>query len=158
MPMSTALINEITIALTNMKETTKADQSIANNLDELANIFKEYEEKWLMSRNTRINIYFYYAARNAALVVSRMKERLISSTETHTNPATIEELLQVVGLLKELLDMVKNEKPDEEVAKLAIEKVRQLRTIATNAKLVEAKEKELEDVDKLLTYLSKLRK
>ncbi len=156
MPMSAALINEITIALNRMKETAKADQPLTNSLDGLANLCKEYQEKWLMSRNTRINIYLYYAARNSALVVSRMKESLLSNEAQDSK--IIEWLLQAVGLIKELLDMVQNEKLDEAVAKSAIDKVKQLRTIAASARLVQAQEKELEDVDKLLTYLSKLRK
>jgi selenocysteine-specific translation elongation factor len=69
-----------------------------------------------------------------------------------------EESLQVIGLIRELLDLTQNDKPDEDVIKLSIEKVRQLRTVAANTKLVQAQEKELEDIDKLLNYLSKLRR
>jgi hypothetical protein len=140
-----------------MRETSKVDQSIVNNLDGLANVFKESQEKWLTSKNTKVSIYFYYAARNAALVVSRMKERFISSA-TNEDPQMAEESLQVIGLIRELLDLTQNEKPDEDVIKLSIEKVRQLRTVAANTKLVQAQEKELEDIDKLLNYLSKLRR
>lgn len=155
--MSASLINEITVALNSMRETSKVDQSIVNNLDGLANVFKESQEKWLTSKNTKVSIYFYYAARNAALVVSRMKERFISSA-TNEDPQMAEESLQVIGLIRELLDLTQNEKPDEDVIKLSIEKVRQLRTVAANTKLVQAQEKELEDIDKLLNYLSKLRR
>jgi hypothetical protein len=140
-----------------MRETSKVDQSIVNKLDGLANVFKESQEKWLTSKNTKVSIYFYYAARNAALVVSRMKERFISSA-TNEDPQMAEESLQVIGLIRELLDLTQNEKPDEDVIKLSIEKVRQLRTVAANTKLVQAQEKELEDIDKLLNYLSKLRR
>ena len=155
--MSAALINEITVALNSMRETSKVDQSIVNNLDGLANVFKESQEKWLTSKNTKVSIYFYYAARNAALVVSRMKERFLSST-TNENSQMAEESLQVIGLIRELLDLTQNEKPDEDVIKLSIEKVRQLRTVAADTRLIQAQEKELEDIDKLLNYLSKLRR
>jgi len=140
-----------------MRETSKVDQSIVNNLDGLANVFKESQEKWLTSKNTKVSIYFYYAARNAALVVSRMKERFLSST-TNENSQMAEESLQVIGLIRELLDLTQNEKPDEDVIKLSIEKVRQLRTVAADTRLIQAQEKELEDIDKLLNYLSKLRR
>jgi len=155
--LSAALINEITVALNSMRETSKVDQSIVNNLDGLANVFKESQEKWLTSKNTKVSIYFYYAARNAALVVSRMKERFLSST-TNENSQMAEESLQVIGLIRELLDLTQNEKPDEDVIKLSIEKVRQLRTVAADTRLIQAQEKELEDIDKLLNYLSKLRR
>lgn len=155
--MSAALINEITVALNSMRETSKVDQSIVNNLDGLANVFKESQEKWLTSKNTKVSIYFYYAARNAALVVSRMKERFLSSA-TNENSQIAEESLHVIGLIRELLDLTQNEKPDEDIIKLSIEKVRQLRTVAADTRLIQAQEKELEDIDKLLNYLSKLRR
>lgn len=156
--MSTTLIDEITVVLNNMKETGKVDLSLAKNLDALATVFKESQEKWLMSRNTKVNIYFYYAARNAALVVSRMKERFLSLNEGDVNAKIADESLQVVGLIRELLDFVRQEKPDEGVTKVIIERVKQLRALATNAKLVQTQEKELEDVDKLLGYMSKLKR
>ncbi len=156
--MSTALIDEITVALNSMKETGKADPSIANNLDTLANAFKESQEKWLTSRNAKVGMFLYYAARNAALVVSRMKERFLSPDAVNGNPKIAEESLQVVGLIRELLNFTQKEKPDEGITKLIIERVRQLRAVASNAKLVQAQEKELEDVDKLFNYLSKLKK
>ncbi|MFQ5940905.1 MAG: hypothetical protein ACE5KA_04315 [Nitrososphaerales archaeon] len=141
-----------------MKETAKVDQSIVDKLEGLANVFTEYQEKWLTSRNTKVAIYFYYAARNAALVVSRIRERFLSSKGTNENPKIAEESLQVVGLIGELLDLTQNEKPDEGTTKLIIERVGELRKVATKTKLVETQEKELEDIDKLLTYLSKLRR
>lgn len=150
--MSTVLIDEITRALHTMKETGKVDLSIVNNLDVLANLFKESKEKWLTSRDTRVSFYFYYAARNAELVVSRMKERFLSSKQVNDNPKIAEDSLQIVGLLAELLDLTRKEKPDEAVTKLTIEKVRQLRAVAADTKLVQSDEKELEDVDKLFQY------
>lgn len=156
--MSTTLIDEITVVLNNMKETGKVDLSLAKNLDALATVFKESQEKWLMSRNTKVNIYFYYAARNAALVVSRMKERFLSLNEGDGNAKIADESLQVVGLIRELFDFVRQEKPDEGVTKVIIERVKQLRALATDAKLVQTQEKELEDVDKLLGYMSKLKR
>ncbi|MGH9909575.1 MAG: hypothetical protein ACRD32_02945, partial [Nitrososphaerales archaeon] len=102
--MSTTLIDEITVVLNNMKETGKVDLSLAKNLDALATVFKEAQEKWLMSRNTKVNIYFYYAARNAALVVSRMKERFLSLNEGDGNAKIADESLQIVGLIRELFD------------------------------------------------------
>jgi hypothetical protein len=140
-----------------MKETAKVDQSIVNNLDALFNMFVESQEKWLTSRNTRVNIYFYYAARNAGLVVSRMKERFLSN-ETDENSKIVEESLQVISLIGEILNLTQNEKPDEGAPKLVMERVKELRTLAINTKLMQAQEKELEDVDKLLNYLSRLRK
>ncbi|MGH9921336.1 MAG: hypothetical protein ACRD38_01140 [Nitrososphaerales archaeon] len=156
--MSTALMDEVTAALNKMKETGNVDQSIATNLVSLSNVFRELQEKWLTSRNTKVNIFFYYAARNAALVVSRMKERIVSATEDSGNKKTAEELLQVVGLIRELLEMTGNEKPDDAMTKSVIERVKQLRTVGTNMKLIQIQEKELEDVDKLFNYLSKLRR
>ncbi len=156
--MSIALIDEISVALNGMKETGKVDPSIANNLETLANAFKESQEKWLTSRNARVGIFLYYAARNAALVVSRMKERFLSSNAVDVDPKIAEESLQVIGLIRELLDFTRKEKPDEGITKLVIERVRQLRAVATNAKLVQVQEKELEDVDKLFNYLYKLKK
>lgn len=156
--MSTALIDQVTASLNNMKETGKVDQSITINLTSLVNVFKELQEKWLISRNTRVNIFFYYAARNAALVVSRMKERIISANEVDGNTKIAEELLRVMDLIQELLEMTGNEKPDDAMTKLIIERVRQLRTVAINMKLMQAQEKELEDIDKLFNYLSKLRR
>ena len=156
--MSTALIDEITVVLNSMKETGKVDPSIVNNLDGLANMFKESQEKWLTSRNTKVSIYFYYAARNAGLVVSRMKERFLSTNAVDANPKIAEESLQVIGLIRELLDLTQKEKPDEGITKLIIERVRQLRAVAADTKLVQAQEKELEDVDKLLNYMSKLKR
>lgn len=156
--MSSALIDQVTAALSNMKETGKIDQSISINLTSLANIFRELQEKWLVSRNTRFNIFFYYAARNAALVVSRMKERIVSAKEANGNAKIAEELLQVVDLIRELLEMTGNEKPDDAMTKLIIERVKQLRTVAISMKLMQAQEKELEDIDKLFNYLSKLRR
>ena len=156
--MSTALIDEITAALHNMKETGKADQSITNRLEALANMFKESQERWLTSRNTRVSIYFYYAARNAALVVSRMKERFLSLNEVDGNTSVAEQSLPIIVSVKDLLELTRNEKPDEATAKLIIERVKELRRLATDTRLVQAQEKELEDIDKLLNYLSKLRK
>ncbi len=156
--MSTALIDQVTAALNNMKETGNVDQSISINLTSLINIFRELQEKWLTSRNTRVNIFFYYAARNAGLVVSRMKDRIVSAKEVNGNTKIAEELLQVVGLVRELLEMTGNEKPDDAMTKLIIERVKQLRTVAINMNLMQAQEKELEDVDKLFNYLSKLRR
>jgi len=120
-------------------------------------MFGESQEKWLTSRNTRVNIYFYYAAKNAGLVVSRMKERFLSR-ETPENPKIVEESLHVMGLLGEILNLTQNEKPDEAATNLVMERVKELRTFAINTKLMQAQEKELEDVDKLLNYLSRLRK
>ena len=156
--MSTTLIDEITVVLNNMKETGKVDLSLAKNLDALATVFKESQEKWLTSRNARVGIFLYYAARNCALVVSRMKERFLSLNEGDGNVKIADESLQVVGLIRDLLDLTRKEKPDEGITKLVIERVRQLRAAATNIKLVQAQEKELEDVDKLFNYLSKLKK
>lgn len=156
--MSTTLIAQVIVALNSMKETGKVDQSITNNLGVLADMFKESQEKWLTSRNTRVNIFFYYAARNVALVLSRMKERFLSLDLVDGNSKIAEESLQLVGLIRELDNYVRNDKPDDSITKLTMEKVKQLRTLATNTKLVQAQEKELEDVDKLLNYISKLRK
>ncbi len=156
--MSIALVDEITVALNNMKETGKADPSIANNLGTLADAFKESQEKWLTARNARAGIFLYYAARNAALVVSRMKERFLSPDVVNGNMKLAEESLKVVGLIRELLNFTQKEKPDEGNAKLIIERVRQLRAVATDIRLVQAQEKELEDVDKLFNYLYKLKK
>ncbi len=156
--MSTALIDQLTAALNSMKETGKVDQSITTNLTSLVNIFRELQEKWLISRNTRVNIFFYYAARNAVLVVSRMKERIGSANEVDGNTKIAEELLQVLGLVRELLEMTGNEKPDDAMTKLIIERVKQLRTVAISMKLMQPQEKELEDIDKLFNYLSKLRR
>ena len=155
--MSTAL-DEVISALNNMKETGKVDQSITTNLDILAKVFKEAQEKWLTSRNARLGIFFYYAARNAALVVSRMKERFLSTNQVDGNAKIADESLQVVGLVRELFDLTRNEKADDATTKLIIERVKTLRKVATDIKLVQVQEKELEDVDKLFNYLSKLRK
>lgn len=155
--MSTAL-DEVISALNNMKETGKVDQSITTNLDTLAKVFKEAQEKWLTSRNTRLGIFFYYAARNAALVVSRMKDRFLSTNQVDGNAKIADESLQVVGLVRELFDLTRNEKADDATTKLIIERVKTLRKVATDIKLVQVQEKELEDVDKLFNYLSKLRK
>ncbi|MFY3739702.1 MAG: hypothetical protein HMLIMOIP_000121 [Candidatus Nitrosomirales archaeon] len=155
--MSTAL-DEVISALNNMKETGKVDQSITTNLDTLAKVFKEAQEKWLTSRNARLGIFFYYAARNAALVVSRMKERFLSANQVDGNAKIADESLQVVGLVRELFDLTRNEKADDATTKLIIERVKTLRKVATDIKLVQVQEKELEDVDKLFNYLSKLRK
>ena len=155
--MSTAL-DEVTSALNSMKVTGKVDQSITTNLDTLAGVFRESQEKWLTSRNARVSIFFYYAARNAALVVSRMKERFLSAHEADGDSKNAEELLQVVGLIRELLDMTGYEKPDDTTTRLIIERVKQLRTVAKDVKLLQTQEKELEDVDKLFNYLSKLRR
>ena len=155
--MSTAL-DEVISALNNMKETGKVDQSITTNLDILAKVFKEAQEKWLTSRNARLGIFFYYAARNAALVVSRMKERFLSTNQVDGNAKIADESLQVVGLVRELFDLTRNEKADDATTKLIIERVKTLRKVATDTKLVQVQEKELEDVDKLFNYLSKLRK
>jgi hypothetical protein len=141
-----------------MKETGKVDQSITTNLDTLAKVFKEAQEKWLTSRNARLGIFFYYAARNAALVVSRMKERFLSTNQVDGNAKIADESLQVVGLIRELFDLTRNEKADDTTTKLIIERVKTLRKVATDIKLVQVQEKELEDVDKLFNYLSKLRK
>ena len=81
--MSAVLIDEITRALSTTKETGKVDLSMVKNFDGLANLFKEYKEKWLTARDTRVSFYFYYAARNAELVVSRMKERFLSSKQVN---------------------------------------------------------------------------
>jgi hypothetical protein len=155
--LSAALINEIAVALNGMKETSIVDQSIVNNLNGLANMFIESQEKWLTSRNTRVNIYFYYAARIAGLVVSRMKARFLSDG-ARGDPKIAEESLQVLGLIGAIHDLTKQDKPDESAAKLVMERVRELRAVATNTKLMQAQEKELEDVDKLVAYLSKLRR
>ena len=154
--MSTVLIDEITRALNSMKETGKVDPSIVKNLDGLANVFKESKEKWLTSPDTKVNFYFYYAARIAELVTSRMKERFLSSKQVNDNPKITEDSLQIVGLLGELLDLTRKEKPDGVVAKLTIERVRQLRAVAADTKLLQSEEKELEDVDKLLQYRQRL--
>ncbi|MGH9878732.1 MAG: hypothetical protein ACRD5H_13945, partial [Nitrososphaerales archaeon] len=82
----------------------------------------------------------------------------VSATEDSGNKKTAEELLQVVGLIREVLEMTGNEKPDDAMTKSVIERVKQLRTVGTNMKLIQIQEKELEDVDKLFNYLSKLRK
>ena len=152
------LIDEITTSLNKMKETGKVDLSIANSLDSLSNLFKESKERWLMSPNTKINLYFYYAARIAELVVSRIKERFLSSSQVDTDSKIVEDSLQVAGLLGDLLGLTQKKLPDEDSVKLVIERTRQLRAVATNVKLLESQEKELEDVDKLLSYMSKLRK
>ena len=154
--MSTVLIDEITRALNSMKETGEVDLSIANNLDGLANLFKESKEKWLTSPDTKVNFYFYYAARIAELVVSRMKERFLSLKQVNDNPKIAKYSLQILGLLGELLDLTRKEKPDGGVAKLAIERVTQLRAVAVDTKLLQSEEKELEDIDKLLQYRQRL--
>ena len=152
------LIDEITQLLNRMKETGKVDLSIVNNLDGLAGLFKESKEKWLVSSNTKINLYFYYGARIAELVVSRMKERFLSSNQVDANSKIVEDSLQVTGLLGDLLGLTQKKLPDEDSTKLVIERTRQLRSVATDTKLLQSQEKELEDVDKLLSYMSKLRK
>jgi len=152
------LIDEITTSLNKMKETGKVDLSIANSLDSLSNLFKESKERWLMSPNTKINLYFYYGARIAELVVSRIKERFLSSSQVDADSKIVEDSLQVSGLLGDMLGLTQKKLPDEDSVKLVIERTRQLRAVATNVKLLESQEKELEDVDKLLSYMSKLRK
>jgi len=152
------LIDEIIESLNRMKETGKADLSIVNNLDGLANVFKESKEKWLISPNTKVNLYFYYAARIAELVVYRMKERFLSSNQVDEIAEIVEASLQVVGLLGDLFNLTQKKLPDEDSTKMVIERTRQLRTVATDTKLLQSQEKELEDVDKLLRYISKLRK
>ena len=153
-----AALDQVTSALNNMKETGNVDQSISTNLDALAKVFKEAQQNWLTSRNSRVSIFFYYAARNAALVVSRMKERLISANQVDGNAKIADESLQVIGLIRELFDLTRNEKPDDATTKLIIERVKTLRKVATDIKLLQVQEKELEDVEKLFNYLSKLRK
>jgi len=153
-----AAIDQVTSALNNMKETGNVDQSITTNLDTLAQVFKEAQQNWLTSRNSKVSIFFYYAARNAALIVSRMKERLLSANQVDGNAKIADESLQVVGLIRELFDLTRNEKPDDATTKLIIERVKTLRKVATDIKLLQVQEKELEDVDKLFNYLSKLRR
>ena len=152
------LIDEITQLLNRMKETGQVDLSITKNLDGLASLFKESKEKWLISPNTKINLYFYYGARVAELVVSRMKERFLSSNEVSANSKIVEDSLQMTGLLGDLLGLTQKKLPDDDSVKLVIERTKQLRAIATDKKLLQPQEKELEDVDKLLSYISKLRK
>jgi len=152
------LIDEITTSLNNMKQSGKVDLSIVNNLEVLSNLFKESKERWLMSSNTKINLYFYYAARVAELVVSRVKERFLSSNQVDANLRIIEDSLQVTGLLRDLHDLTQKKLPDEDSTKLVVERTRQLRVVATNVNILQMQEKELEDVDKLLRYISKLRK
>jgi len=154
----TMLIDEIIESLNRMKETGKVDLSIVNNLDGLVNVFKESKEKWLISPNTKVNLYFYYAARIAELVVSRMKERFLSSNQVDEIAEIVEASLQVVGLLGDLFNLTQKKLPDEDSTKLVIERARQLRAVATDTKLLQSQEKELEDVDKLLRYMYKLRK
>ncbi|MFQ5970171.1 MAG: hypothetical protein ACE5J2_06750 [Nitrososphaerales archaeon] len=150
--MSTVLIDEITRALNRMKATGEFDQSIVNVLDRLANLFRESKEKWLTAPGTKASFYFFYGARNAELVIYRMKERFLSSKQVNDNLKIVDDSLQIIGLLAELLDLTRKEKPDGAVTKLTIEKVKELREVAANTKLLLAEEKELEDVDKLFQY------
>jgi len=141
-----------------MKETGKVDPSIVTNLDTLANLFREYKEKWLMSPNTKVNLYFYYGARIAELVVSRMKERFLSSQQADEGSKAAEDSLQVAGFLRDLLDLTQKKLPDDDSTKSVIERTKQLRTVATDIKFLQPQEKELQDVDKLLGYISRLRR
>lgn len=142
------LMDEITDALNGMEETGKVDLSIVKNLDKVTDLFKASEEKWLTTPNTKQSFYFYYAARNAELVLSKMKERFMSSKQVNDNPKVAEDSLQIVGLLGDLLDLTRIEKPDDRITKLAIERVRQLRAVAADTKLLQSEDKELEGIDK----------
>lgn len=154
----TVLIDEITNELNKIKESGKVDQAIVSNLDALANSFREYKEKWLMSPNTKVNLYFYYGARIAELVASRMKERFLSSQQADEGSKTAEDSLKVTTLLGDLIGLAQKKLPDDDSVKLVIERTKQLRVVATDVKFLQPKEKELEDVDKLLSYISRLRK
>jgi hypothetical protein len=148
-------VEDITAALKKMKESDAIDLSIINMLDALGSIFKDYVERWLTSRNTKVNLYFYYAARNAQLIISRLKERF---TSADSGKEVVDITLQMIGLLGDVLDLVRNERPDEAATKSVIERARTLRSTATELQILNSPEKELEDVDKLMNYMSKLRK
>jgi hypothetical protein len=150
------LIDEVRDSLEMIKTTGKVDQSLLGKLDELSNLFKGHKEMWLMSPNTRINLYFYYAARIAELVAVRIKERLF--VQVYENNKNLEISQNLIALLGDVLDLTQKKLPDEASVKSVMERSRELRAIATTAKLLEPNEKELLDVDKLLSYLSKLRK
>lgn len=155
--MST-LIEEVTMALNNTKERGVADQSLLNSLEALSSTYRGYVEKWLISRNTKVNIYFYYAARNAQIVVQRTKERFASANDSDEIRRTVDLALQTIVILGQVLELVMVEKPDEAATKSVIEQAKRLRAVATETHILQSPERALEDVDKLLNYMLKLRK
>src|SRR5487761_326793 len=146
MTMTSTQISKIVDALNKMEERKEVDISIVKDLEELTASFEKSEQRWLESLDTKLSFYFYYAARNAILIISRMMERFLKAKEKQDNPVVAEDSLEIVGILGEILDLTQEGKADQYVAEFVINRTRQLREIAASTGLLQSEEKELEGI------------
>lgn len=146
--MSSAVIESITNSLNKMEEEGKVDLSIVNTLDELNTYFRQIQDKWLRSKEREHSFYFYYATRNAQLVIEKMKDRFLTSQTNKDNPQIAEDSLVLVPILGDLLQLTDRDTANAQLANRTIERVRQLRAIAYDVRLLPSPNKELEQSDK----------
>lgn len=145
--MTTQVLQQITDSLYRMEDTGKVEFSILKNLNELRQIFKNTETKWLESKNSN-SFYFYQGARNAEFVLDRMMERFEKSQEAHDNPKIAEDSLIIIPLMSEILNLTEGNSIDESKIRQIVERIRQLRTTAADVNLIQSRDKDISLLDK----------
>jgi len=145
--MTDRVLQQITDSLYHMEDTGKVDRSILKDLNQLQQIFKKTQTKWLEDKSSN-SFYFYQGARNAEFILERMVERFEKSQEAHDNPQIAEDSLVIIPLMSEILNLTAENIVDEATIRQIVERTRQLRNAAAEVNLIESRKKDLSLIDK----------
>ncbi len=148
--------SEIQGYLENMNKVGKVDTSVLPKFEYLIDRMKKLEDSWTGAQkvSTADAFVLYHAVHNLRLVLSTTEERLAASKQTRSdNPKVVDDSLEVLpyasGLFATVL-FVKDQPIDHGIRTLLMEKVRNLRSVASKASLLPSPEKESAGIDRKL--------
>jgi len=147
-----ASFSELASMFEHMATDRRVDSRVVEKLDVLAQQAKERERSWLKSRAVPRDDAFvlYHSWRNMRLVLFKMKSRVESASTMHENPKVATDSLQVIPCLVGVfsaLHCAEAETIDESGKLELLERIRTLRSVASEASMLPSLEEELAEMD-----------
>ena len=148
------VFDSIYTKLEKMEESQKVDLSIISELDALMRRFKELELFWVRNKKVKIDDSFmlYHCARNCRNILGKMKNRFLESHEKQLNPQVVRDSSSVVSSMHTLFDLVgmPSEEPvAPEKINLILNRLKEMRDIASNVSMLPSYQEETKDLNVL---------
>jgi len=147
-----ASFSELASTFEHMATDRRVDSRVVEKLNVLAQQAKQRESFWLKNRAVPRDDSFvlYHSWRNLRLVLFKMKSRVESASITHENPKVVNDSLQVIPCLVGVFGSLHYAEAgtiDESNKSELLERVRTLRSVASEASMLPSLEEELTEID-----------
>ena len=154
--MNNQLLREMDFTLNKMKETGKIDLDFLKNISEFRHYINKVKTRWL-EHTDNDGFYFYQAARNMELILSKMYDRFEKAKKINDNSIDLD-TLALLPHFDKTLGLLEHHNVSAESIDKILDQTRLLRDAAASKNLIESIEIDRNslDTDNLKTCFTSL--